>query len=507
MESQNAKIIFGSILRPTPARTYTKKGKNRQAYGLPATEPTPSRAESKRKASSDPSALQVTKKRVRYISTQHEPRIEHSPHDNDISEEEYAIQVEENSQASIHLDNEISFLPEYSDPEEESSDGSDGIIDIGHSSPRRSRSSNKSSTPQSAGHIGQRDEVEEANEANPEQGDEKAPTPVSYHDHRRRPGRPFLHQYKGLRRRPYLIFNQTPSHRLKELPKSEKKKTIFASRTNLGDGFSDNEAKHSGLVLLTKNGRHPATGPNFGLLDVTQSRSPKGKPPVKRKEATHKRKGRRADLDDNSFQPLSKKLKKSTEREKANPAKTQPPQPPAQDARSSERTIVNSTVLVLPEAQERVGESLPEVTKNTAPQDNIEETNELEKEPAQDTITEEQAVAHPSSDGSIQFIIPNSDDVNLPQKLRRHRTIASTDPSCSWETYIPESSDMVRASSVPVSPTQSSPSRQEPLPPEQQQPSPPSLPLPRKLKKQVSFSLDTKARTPFHRALRRVNTQ
>ncbi|KAK4166053.1 hypothetical protein QBC43DRAFT_368778 [Cladorrhinum sp. PSN259] len=404
------------------------------------------------------------------------------------------------------MDNEISFLPEYSDPEEESSDDSDGTFDVQHISPRRATSSSKSTSPHSASP----DEVEETPETNSAQGDEKKPAPVSYHDHTRRPGRPFLHQHKGLRRRPYLIFNQTPSHRLKELPKSEKKRSIFASRTNLGDGFSDNEAKHSGLVLLTRNGRHSGSGPNFGPLDVTQSRSPKAKGKTMEENVRNKRKSRRTERDDNSFAPLPKKQKKTTEREKSKATKQDKQQTPPQENASSERTIVNSDVLDLAKEQDQTVETLPKVTNKEAGDDTTPHDNTKETEPPETSLTEEQNQVNPSSDESVQFIIPNSDDMSLLlAHIPRHAIIAGPKPSCSWETYIPESSDMGRASSMPA-PTRLSHTKEasEVNPAEEQQPSSPSLPLLLgDLKEQVSFSLDTKSQAPLQRTLRRINTQ
>ncbi|KAK4225408.1 hypothetical protein QBC38DRAFT_546889 [Podospora fimiseda] len=509
-EPSNATIIFGSILRPAPTHTYSKKGK--------------------RKASTDLTAIRVTKKRLRDVSTQHEPRAERYPRENEIAGEERAVvRYEKYSQATIHMDNEISFLPEYSDAEEESSDDSDGIIDMGHSFPRRPSTSSKSSTPQA---VDAPDEVEDTNEANAGQGDEKKPTPVSYHDHRRRPGRPFLHQHKGLRRRPYLIFNQTPSHRIKELPKSDKKKTIFASRKNLADGFSENEAKHSGLTLLTKNGRNSTAGTNFGPLDVTQSRSPKEKPSAKEKGPKIKLKGRRANFDDNSFEPLPKNPKKFTQNERSNLPKADNQRPAPQEKASSEKTIVNSTILDLPEAQEQAVEPLPDINhevvdNTTLPQDKICETQDTPEQAVdnttlpQDKIDETQYTPkedpanyeppQPSSDDdSVQFIILNSDHHTLPKGFERRRTITATDSNSSWETYIPESSyEVLRASSVPAPSTHSSPASQAPSRHEtqEQQPSSPSLPLPIKLTKQTSFSAPTRPRTPFQRTLRRIHTQ
>ena len=339
----------------------------------------------------------------------------------------------------------------------------------------------------------QEDQIETDKIMNAEQKDKKMlPTPVSYHDHRRRPGRPYLHQAKGVRRRPYLIFSQTPSHRLKQLPKSEKKKTIFDSRPNLGDGFSDGEAKHSGLVTLTRNGKQLATGPSFEPLDVTQSKSQASKSPVKKADLINKRKVRRANIEDNSFEVLLKKQKKDTQREisKAVQPETRQPQSQIERTPSSQRTIVNSSVLDIPEEDEQRDQELPVVIEEMFPVDITRQHDPKDLSEANERIViNTQEEPHLSSDSSVQLIIPNSDIA--PDSYRSHQT-QHEDPSNSWETYIPDSSSNTRARSVPAL-SSSSPWKQTSQSPQ---------------KRPSSFVEGTDIpRTTFARTLRRVNTQ
>lgn len=318
------------------------------------------------------------------------------------------------------------------------------------------------------------------------------PTLVSYHDHRRRPGRPYLHQAKGLRRRPYLIFNQTPSHRLKQLPKSEKKKTIFDSRPNLGDGFSDGEVKHSGLVALTRNGRQLAAGPSFELLDVTQSKSQTSKSPVKTADPLNKRKVRRANIEDNSFEVPLKKHKKDIQQESSKDVQPEVQQPRSQieGVPSSQRTIINSSVLDTPKEDEQPDQGLPVIIKDESPenitrQDNPKELSEADEK----IITNCQEEPHPPPDNSVHLIIPNSG--NVSDNYRDHQT-QYENPSNSWETYVPDSSYNTRARSVPVlsSSLQWKPTSQTPY------------------KRPNSFIEGTDIpRTTVMRTLRRLNTQ
>ncbi|KAK4187095.1 hypothetical protein QBC35DRAFT_249164 [Podospora australis] len=200
------------------------------------------------------------------------------------------------------------------------------------------------------------DSVEPEEESEDELAMQSAPATATPSEARRRPGpgRPPLTPASGLRRRPYLIFNQISSNRYKKLPTKQGSEKTHRSGTSatidLGDGFSGKEAKPSGMVMLTRHGK-PLHNPgqNFGPLDTTQTMTPLPKP---------KRRHREADLDeDNSFGATASKRKRMQKKptpptpQKQKPslvdeqsAEPEPPRPQIRPLRSSqEKTLVNSS--------------------------------------------------------------------------------------------------------------------------------------------------------------------
>jgi hypothetical protein len=132
---------------------------------------------------------------------------------------------------------------------------------------------------------------------------------------------------RSLRRRPYLIFDNTEAKGYKQLKNTSiLNKTPQTPRYQPGDGFSGREAKPNGSNLLTRSGKQSITSPHVGILDLTQS-----EPPVAKK----KRNTRRANLDDNSFVTATKKVRRPLQAKDANQQPKATVKPPAQVKKSS----------------------------------------------------------------------------------------------------------------------------------------------------------------------------
>ena len=132
-ELSSSKIIFADILGSRHPRTYSRKGKDREAVTvLPALKPTIQ--DPRRKPSSDPTGLRAAKKIWRDVSTQSHSRTATSPDPIQVGEAKRATQAERRAEtiqadkeeyADVNHDGNSRFLPEHSDLEEGSS-GEDG---------------------------------------------------------------------------------------------------------------------------------------------------------------------------------------------------------------------------------------------------------------------------------------------------------------------------------------------------------------------------------------------
>ncbi|KAK3379270.1 hypothetical protein B0T24DRAFT_589855 [Lasiosphaeria ovina] len=289
--ASSSHVLFGAAPRNSAIRTYSRKGKSRGARTLPDLRARPQQSDVPRRHTLQPAVqndnggLGESRSRERRKTHAQRPR-ESSAVSRVLARKDHK------TQAHPHMRNVL-----RGNAENEKEGASSG-----------SECSEMESSRHSSRAAVEFEEHEESNdEGENESEDEESPsTADSSLDNEQMVSSRlnFTQARRGPRRRPCLIFDKIPPRGFKKLQRNTNTgdKSPESLQYRLGDGFSADEAKPSGLIQLMRKRKQPFSIPaSVGVLDLTQSTPP---PPKKRKRSSRK------DInEDNSFLPTPK-LKK-----------------------------------------------------------------------------------------------------------------------------------------------------------------------------------------------------
>ncbi|KAK4174178.1 hypothetical protein QBC36DRAFT_303047 [Triangularia setosa] len=250
-------------------------------------------------------------------------------------------------------------------------------------------------------------------------------------------------------RRPHLIFNKLPArNRFKKLPQAGSKKQTSALRSHPGDGFSDDELKRSGLVLL-RSGKPTTSDTYVGELDISRA------PPLPK----HKRDRERVNLDDNPFDIRPrKKIKHLQEQAIVIPDEHQPDQDPSSSTKPNIPKKSSQSILRSPRSQPSHSSPprkiptqilIPALRQNNIiPRNNLTHRAIIHPPTSDEDQSEEDSACTPDDEITL---IPKSSDSKAQPEGEEEQQDNGENSSSGYEMHIPEtSSGRQRSSSVPI---------------------------------------------------------